>query len=349
MKSTFVTAVAALAANKVAGHALFQQLWVDGTDYSSTCIRMPASNSPITNVGSKDFICNAGTRGVAGKCAVSAGSTVTVEMHQQPGDRSCGSEAIGGQHWGPVQIYLTKVADASTADGSTGWFKIFSNSWTKKSGGRVGDDDNWGTRDLNACCGKMDVKIPSDIQAGDYLLRAEALALHTAGQANGAQFYVSCYQISVSGGGSASPATVKFPGAYSSNDPGIKINIHAAVANYIAPGPAVYGGGSNKTAGSVCTGCEKTCKPGSSPATSASSGKKVAQPTAAAEAAAEPAAPAAEAAAAEPEAAEPLGGCAAAAYGQCGGNGFAGCTQCAEGFTCKDVAAPYYSQCVPGS
>lgn len=36
MKSTFVAALsAAIAANKVAGHAIFQQLWVDGTDYIS--------------------------------------------------------------------------------------------------------------------------------------------------------------------------------------------------------------------------------------------------------------------------------------------------------------------------
>jgi hypothetical protein len=57
---------------------------------------------------------------------------------------------------------------------------------------RVGDDDNWGTNNLNTYCGKMNVKIPSDIAAGDYLLRAEALALHTARQANGAQFYLTC-------------------------------------------------------------------------------------------------------------------------------------------------------------
>lgn len=35
MKSTFAAALAALAAQKVAGHATFQQLWVDGTDYIS--------------------------------------------------------------------------------------------------------------------------------------------------------------------------------------------------------------------------------------------------------------------------------------------------------------------------
>lgn len=239
---------------------------------------------------------------------------------QQPGDRNCKSEAIGGAHWGPVQIYLSKVSDASTADGSSGgWFKIFSNSWSKKSGGRVGDDDNWGTRDLNACCGCMDVPIPKDLPSGDYLLRAEALALHTAGQSGGAQFYISCYQITVSGGGSASYATVKFPGAYKSSDPGIQINIHAAVSNYVAPGPAVVSGGVTKQAGSGCTGCESTCKVGSSPSAVAPGGKPASGGSDGGNSeVGEPSTPGGA-----PEA------CAVAAYGQCGGNGYSGCTQCA--------------------
>ncbi|KAK0717326.1 glycosyl hydrolase family 61-domain-containing protein [Lasiosphaeria miniovina] len=337
MKSTFVATVVALAANEVAGHALFQQLW-----HGTSCVRMPQGNSPITNVGSRDFICNANPKPASGKCGVNAGSTVTVEMHQQPGDRACGSEAIGGQHWGPVQIYLTKVADAATADGSTQWFKIFSDAWSKKSGGRVGDDDNWGTRDLNACCGKMDVKIPSDIPSGDYLLRAEALALHTAGSSGGAQFYVSCYQISVKGGGSATPGPlVKFPGAYSARDPGIMINIHSAVANYIAPGPAVYGGGTNRTAGSSCTGCETTCKVGKSPTAVATPGGGSGtnnSDTSSSDSS--------SAAAAAPDNNSSPNACSVAAFGQCGGTGYTGCTSCASGFTCKDVSAPYYSQCV---
>jgi hypothetical protein len=39
--------------------------------------------------------------------------------------RSCANQAIGGNHYGPVTVYLSKVTDASTADGSAGWFKIF--------------------------------------------------------------------------------------------------------------------------------------------------------------------------------------------------------------------------------
>lgn len=334
MKSTFVAALAALAANEVAGHAMFQQLWVDGVDYAGTCIRTITSNSPVTNPGGRDFVCGLGPKASSGKCPVKAGSTVTVEMHAQPGDRSCGSEAIGGAHHGPVQIYLTKVPDATKADGSTGWFKIFSNSWTKKSGGRVGDDDHWGTRDLNNCCGKMDLKIPADIPNGDYLLRAEALALHTAGQAGGAQFYIACYQITVSGGGSASPATVKIPGAVSANDPGVRVNIHAAIDKYIAPGPPVYAGGSTKVAGSGCTGCESTCKAGSGPKGT----PLVVEDTSPA--------PASDNASAGGGAT--AGGCAAAVYQQCGGNGFSGCTACAEGATCK-ASGEYYSQCVPSA
>lgn len=105
----------------IAAHSIFQQLWVDGVDKAGTCIRLPSSNSPVTNVNSNDIRCNAGTRGVSGKCAANAGGTVTVEMHAQPGDRSCKNEAIGGNHYGPVIVYMSKVADASTADGSTGW------------------------------------------------------------------------------------------------------------------------------------------------------------------------------------------------------------------------------------
>lgn len=151
---------------------------------------MPTSNTPVTNVGSNDIRCNAAPKAAAGKCTAAAGDTVTVEMHQQPGDRSCSNEAIGGAHYGPVSVYMTKVADAATADGSTGWFKIYEDGWA--SAGSVGDNDQWGTKDLNACCGKADAKIPSDLAPGDYLLRAEVIALHTASSAGGAQFYVSC-------------------------------------------------------------------------------------------------------------------------------------------------------------
>ncbi|KAK3295442.1 glycosyl hydrolase family 61-domain-containing protein [Chaetomium fimeti] len=328
MKSFTLATMAALAGN-AAAHATFQQLWVDGVDFGSQCARVPSSNSPVTDVSGTGVRCNVGTTRPTAKCPVPAGSTVTVEMHQQNGDRSCSNEAIGGAHYGPVMVYMSKVADAVSADGSSGWFKIFEDGWAKNPSGGSGDDDFWGNKDLNECCGRMDVKIPSDIAAGDYLLRAETIALHTAGGAGGAQLYMSCYQITVSGGGSASPATVSFPGAYKSTDPGILVNIHAALSGYTVPGPAVYSGGSTKAAGSPCTGCEATCKVGSGPSPTLTQG----QPTSSAT-------PAPGGGGGD------NGGCQSQKYQQCGGTGYTGCTNCASGSTCSAVSAPHYYQCL---
>lgn len=75
---------------------------------------------------------------------------------------------------------------------------------------------------------------------GEYLLRAEHIALHSASSVGGAQLYLSCAQVSISGGsGTASPQKVSFPGAYSANDPGLLINIYyPKPTSYTPPGPA---------------------------------------------------------------------------------------------------------------
>lgn len=69
------------------------------------------------------------------------------------------SNLSGGNHDGPVIVYLAKVDDAKTAVGSSAnWFKIGQTGLVSK--------DYWGTDVLNANCGKLDVKIPSDIAPG---------------------------------------------------------------------------------------------------------------------------------------------------------------------------------------
>lgn len=227
-------------------------------------------------------------------------------------------------------VYLSKVSDASTADGSSGWFKIYQNSWAKNPAGRVGDDDFWGVKDLNKCCGKANVVIPADIPSGDYLLRAEVIALHASGSSGGAQLYMTCYQISVTGGGSANPPTVTFPGAYKASDPGILVNIHGSMSTYIAPGPAVYAGGVTRTPGSgQCLGCEQTCAPGSAPSATVSS------------------APAPTSGNGGGNGGDNGGGnsgCQVQRWGQCGGIGYTGCTSCVSGSTCR-ANNEYYSQC----
>jgi cellulase len=145
---------------------------------------------------------------------------------------------------------MAKVSDsASGSPPSSGWFKIYQNTWAKRSGSSNGGDDHWGVKDLNAHCGRLDVRIPTNIASGDYLLRAEVIALHAAGSAGGAQLYMSCYQLTVNGGSGGSPATVSFPGAYRASDPGLQINIYQAMSSYTAPGPAVISGGQEVQAG----------------------------------------------------------------------------------------------------
>jgi len=75
--------------------------------------------------------------------------------------------------------------------------------------------------------------IPKATPSGDYLARIEHIGLHAASQKNGAQFYLSCGQITVTGGGSGTPSPlVSFPGAYSASDPGILIQIYYPVVRY---------------------------------------------------------------------------------------------------------------------
>lgn len=142
MKSAVFALVAALSASRVAAHATFQDLWINGVDQGETCVRLPQSNNPLQDVTSNNIRCNINRGAVAGRCAVKAGDTVSVEMHQQNGDRSCTLSslqpaAIGGAHWGPVHAYLSKVSDARTADGSTPFFKIFANTWSPANNGAV--------------------------------------------------------------------------------------------------------------------------------------------------------------------------------------------------------------------
>jgi len=48
----------------------------------------------------------------------------------------------------------------------------------------------WGTDTVINAAGKQVIRIPDCIADGDYLLRAEMIALHGARSVNGAQLYV---------------------------------------------------------------------------------------------------------------------------------------------------------------
>ena len=85
--------------------------------------------------------------------------------------------------------------------------------------------------------------VPKKVPSGNYLVRVESIALHLAQNVGGAQIYISCGQITVTGGGDGTPGPlVAFPGAYKASDPGLIWPNSPPRTSYTAPGPAVWEG-----------------------------------------------------------------------------------------------------------
>ncbi|KZT43365.1 hypothetical protein SISSUDRAFT_1057768 [Sistotremastrum suecicum HHB10207 ss-3] len=368
----FYSAVIAASIASVAAHATFQELWINGVDQGGYCVRAPQSNSPVTSVTSNDIACNVNANPSPGTCAINAGDTLTVEMHQQPGDRSCADEAIGGAHYGPINIYLAKVADASSAVGSSAaWFKI------SEMGLPSSDPDYWATEVLNDNCGHYTFKVPSDIAPGQYLLRAEVIALHVASSVGGAQFYMSCYQITIGGSGSAAPPTVSIPGTYNANDPGILINIYTQLNTYQIPGPSPYGttsptvattpwpttatwntagqpstdpttppaGSGSKTTTSSSTSSTSTSKSTTTTTTSSTTTTTSSTSKSTSTTTSSSTKTTSTTSSTTKTTTSTASGATQTKYGQCGGIGWSGPTTCASGSTCT-VGNAYYSQCL---
>jgi cellulase len=173
------------AASAASAHTIFVQLDAGGKVYPvSHAIRTPSYDGPITNVASNDLACNGGPNPTMKSneiITVTAGTTVKAvwrhTLTSGPGD------VMDASHKGPTLAYLKKVDNALTDSGiGGGWFKI------QEDGHNNGQ---WGTSTVITNGGNHFINIPSCIPNGQYLLRAEMIALHGAGSSGGAQLYVS--------------------------------------------------------------------------------------------------------------------------------------------------------------
>jgi len=230
MKSAVLSLLAI--ASTASAHYTFPELIIGGKGTGQwTNVRKTAnyqSNGPVTDVSSSAIRCYELAPGTASQTAtVNAGDTI-------------GFTAVTSiSHPGPLQFYMAKVPAGKTAatfDGSGAvWFKTYSQGATF-SGGQM----------TFASSGKttVDFTIPKSLPSGEYLVRVEHIALHSAGSTGGAQFYLSCAQVKVNNGGSGTPGPlVAFPGAYKADDKSILINIYYPVpTSYTPPGPAVWTG-----------------------------------------------------------------------------------------------------------
>ncbi|KAF7877454.1 hypothetical protein EAF04_001131 [Stromatinia cepivora] len=318
----------------VSAHTIFTQLESGGTLYNTSyAIRTPTYDGPITDVTTQYVACNGGpnpTTPSSNIINVVAGSTVqAIWRHTLTSTPSNDATyVLDPSHLGPVMAYMKKVNDATTDVGyGPGWFKISEQGLNVATQG-------WATTDLIKNAGVQSITIPSCIANGQYLLRAELIALHSANELQGAQLYMECAQINVSGGtGTSSPSTVSFPGAYAQNDPGILINIYQTLSSYAIPGPTPFVCGAAQSTAKSSTGTSSTAKATSTTLVSSTKTSSTAKATSTTLASSTKTSSSVTA----------TGTAVAAIYAQCGGQGWNGATTCAAGSKCV-VSSAYYSK-----
>ncbi|KAI0484124.1 glycoside hydrolase family 61 protein [Xylariaceae sp. FL0804] len=211
-------------------HYTFPGFIYDGTTEADwTYVRETAnyeSHGPVQDVTSIDMRCY----------QLANGSEGAKTMSVMPGDTIGWTVDPDIEHPGPLQVYMAPAPAGTSAadfDGSGDvWFKIY------EDGPTFGTDVN-GLEWKDTGNTTVNVQIPTCVAAGDYLVRVEHIALHSASSVGGAQFYLACSQVTVGGSGTQTFPGVAFPGAYSATDPGILIDLYYPIpTNYTNPGPA---------------------------------------------------------------------------------------------------------------
>lgn len=171
---------------------------------------------------------------------------------------------------GPVMTYMASCGSGGCANFDSANAQFFKISELGKK-----DDGSWYMSDLNAALNDTtSATIPSDLPAGEYLVRHELIAMQLGMSPGGAEFYPACLQIRLSGNNSTVSATslpsgtqtVTFPGGYSDTDPGIlDVHIYDPGYNYTFPGPALI---STSTDGTGSSGDTPTNTGSDTPTTS---------------------------------------------------------------------------------
>ncbi|KAK0203702.1 glycoside hydrolase family 61 protein [Desarmillaria ectypa] len=217
--------------SQTTAHYTFPSLVVNGVT-SSPWINVRMTNnynsrSPVTDITSPDLRCYDSQTGATA-------TTISVAAGSRLGIMSDGTM----YHPGVANVYMAKAAgsvNSFAGDGAV-WFKVY----------EIPAVTNGGTSITFPSEGQAGVSftIPKSLPSGQYLVRMEHIALHAASTFGGAQFYISCGQIEVTGGGSGTPGPlVAIPGVYTGTEPGIQINIYYPVPKtYTQPGPAVWSG-----------------------------------------------------------------------------------------------------------
>ncbi|KAI8992995.1 glycosyl hydrolase family 61-domain-containing protein [Trametes punicea] len=236
MFSVFLVAVAfaLLGPSAVNAHGFVHQYEIDGKTYPAwdpfndpyadpvpvRIERKIPDDGPVLDVTSPDIACNkGGETGVNAYATVAAGDKITFNWTNWPAD-----------HMGPVSTYMASCnGDCSKFDVSGAkWFKIDAAGYS---------NGKWAATQLIDNGYKWTSTVPSQLKAGQYLVRHEIVALHSVGQP---QYYPGCAQVEVTGTGTQIPSgseLVSLPGLYNNVQwPDIWSD---NIKSFTAPGPAI--------------------------------------------------------------------------------------------------------------
>ncbi|KAH6880416.1 glycosyl hydrolase family 61-domain-containing protein [Thelonectria olida] len=182
--------------------------------------------------GTSDIICHKNAENAKGHAEVAAGDKIFLQWSAWP-----------ESHKGPVIDYLASCGDSgceSVDKTSLEFFKIGEKGLIDGSSapGQYAADEL-----IENSNGWM-VQIPEDLASGTYVLRHEIIALHSGGNADGAQNYPQCFNLKVTGSGSKVPDGTLGTSLYKEDDAGILFNIYTTLSTYPIPGPTLIAGAS---------------------------------------------------------------------------------------------------------
>lgn len=172
-----------------------------------------------------DIICHRNAKNAQASAKVKAGDTLKMQW-------STYVHSIG-----PIVDYLAACTSESCTkiDKTTlKFFKISEMGW---------NNNDWAEALMVKNKFTWLVTIPPTLKPGEYVLRHEMIAGQGLGNPDGAQNYVQCVNLIVSGSGSLAPEGVLATSLYKPTDPGILFNPYGSDnAKYPIPGPKLIDG-----------------------------------------------------------------------------------------------------------